>query len=151
MTPEEFMALLDTYGADLTRWPHAHRQNAQRLLSTSEAAREAFAEAQMLDAELRAPEPVLSCARRQRLTDSILDNLPDDPMPRRVPPHEPNLVAALPDASSNIKILRPLAPLWAACLGFGMIVGVTLTLGHALPLYADEIDWVESLAIYGGL
>lgn len=152
MTPEEFTAFLDTYGADLTRWPHAYRQSAQRLLEASESARHAFADAQMLDAVLRAPEPGLSSARRQRLTDSILDNLPDEPATRRVA-REPEAAARRNVPGFGAAILRPLTPLWVACLSFGIIVGVILTLGHSPrpATEAAETGWVEYLAVYGGL
>jgi hypothetical protein len=152
MTPEEFTALLDTYGADLTRWPHAHRRSAQRLLEVSEWARNAFADAQMLDSVLRIREPGLSDARRRRLTDSILDNLPDEPATRRVA-REPEAAARRSDTGFGAAILRPLTPLWVACLSFGMIVGVILTLGHspAPATEAAEAGWVEHLAVYGGL
>ncbi len=152
MTPEEFTALLDTYGADLTRWPHAHRQGAQRLLQVSERARDAFAEAQMLDAVLKSPEPGLSSARRQRLTDAILDNLPDEPATRRTV-REPEARPVRGESGFGAAIVRPLTPLWVVCLGFGMIVGVILTLGHA-PAPAPqsaEGGWVENMAFYGGL
>jgi len=152
MTPEEFTALLDTYGADLTRWPHAHRQSAHRLLEASEWARDAFAEAQMLDAMLREPEPELTSARRQSLTDSILDNLPDEPAAQRAV-HEPNAAPKRQIAGVAAAVLRPLTPLWIGCLSFGMIVGVILTLGQspAPTVHAVESGWVETWAIYGGL
>ena len=152
MTPEEFTALLDTYGADLTRWPHAQRQGAHRLLQASERARNAFADAQMLDAVLRQPEPGLSPARRKRLTDSILDNLPDEPIARHAA-REPSLPQKRQESCIGAMILRPLTPLWIACLSFGMIVGVILTLGHppAPETHAAESGWVEAWAIYGGL
>lgn len=152
MTPEEFTALLDTYGADLTRWPHAHRQSAQRLLQASEQARDAFAEAQELDAVLRTPEPTLSAAGRRRLTDSILDNLPDEPAARRTV-RDFKVVKPRADVGFGAAIVRPLTPLWVACLGFGIIVGVILTLGHspAPAPQSAEGGWVENMAFYGGL
>lgn len=152
MTPEEFTALLDTYGADLTRWPHAHRQSAHRLLEASEWARDAFAEAQMLDAMLREPEPELTSARRQSLTDSILDNLPDEPVTQRAVP-EPSAVLKREAGGVAAAVLRPLTPLWIGCLSFGMIVGVILTLGlpHASTAHVVASGWVEAWAIYGGL
>jgi hypothetical protein len=152
MTPEEFTAFLDTYGADLTRWPHAQRQGAQRLLQASEQARNAFADAQMLDSVLREPEPRLSPARCKHLTDSILDNLPDEPITRNVA-REPYLRRKHHERDIGATILRPLTPLWIACLSFGMIVGVILTLGHspAPETHAAERGWVETWAIYGGV
>ena len=152
MTPEEFTALLDTYGADLTRWPHAHRQGALRLLQVSGRARDAFTEAQELDAMLGVPEPELSAAGRRRLTDSILDNLPDEPAARRTV-RDFKEIKARSDVGFGAAIVRPLTPLWVACLGFGMIVGVILTLGHtpAPAPHSAEGGWVENMAFYGGL
>lgn len=150
MTPEEFTALLDTYGADLTRWPHGHRQAAQRLLQESELARDAFAEAQELDAVLRAPEPVLSEARRQRLTDAILDNLPDDPMPRRASPEDTHAVRRT--VSVGAVVLRPFAPLWLACLGFGIAIGIYIAVERTPAPVSRIMDsaWIETWATYGG-
>ncbi|SBW03473.1 conserved hypothetical protein [uncultured Alphaproteobacteria bacterium] len=148
MTPEEFRALLETYGADLTRWPHGARQGALRLLEASETARDAFAEAQAFDDVLRVREPALPPAARRRLTDAILDNLPDDPapMPRqfRPLPHPVLGIGAL--------VLRPLAPLWAGCLGLGLALGIGLYLAQPHPAAVRaqaQSGWIETWAMYG--
>lgn len=149
MTPEEFRALLDTYGADLTRWPHAARNGAHRLLERSEIAREAFADAQAFDVTLEAHEPALAPVARQRLTDAILDNLPDAPLPRAPRPFAP-----LPRPAAGIAalVLRPLAPLWAGCLGLGVALGFALCLAqpHPVPPAAVQTDsgWIETWAEY---
>lgn len=149
MTPEEFKALLETYGADLTRWPHGARQGALRLLKASEVVRDAFAEAQAFDEVLREREPKLMPVDRRRLTDAILDNLPDDPspaLPRQIRPlPRPNLgIGAL--------VLRPLAPLWVGCLGVGLALGIGLYLAQPRPVAAQahpQSGWIETWAMYG--
>ncbi|MGE4528813.1 MAG: hypothetical protein AB7D00_10650 [Rhodospirillaceae bacterium] len=152
MTPEEFRALLDTYGADLTRWPHARRQAAQKLLQDSEAARTQFADAQELDTLLSVAEPALTEARRKSLTDAILDNLPDDPLPRqaRELPRAPGRPAAARSGEAGIGVLvRPLAGLWAACLACGILLGVGLYVGQQRLTPAVESDWTSTLTVFG--
>lgn len=154
MTPEEFQALLDTYGADLTRWPHARRQAAHRLLQVSEAARIAFADAQSLDAQLAVAEPPLSAERRGNLLDSIMDNLPDDavssqgrviampvrPLPR--PSVRPRV-----ESFGVAALVRPFGTLWAGCLGFGILIGVGLYLGHLAMLPHVDTGVMGSLGL----
>lgn len=150
MTPEEFRALLDTYGADLTRWPHAARQGAQRVLEQSAAARDAFADAQAFDDLLAAREPALAPAERRRLTDAILDNLPDAPLPRA--PRE-FAQPRRPVPGFGALVLRPLAPLWVACLGVGLALGVGLCLAQPHPVARATVPaqsgWIEIWAEYG--
>lgn len=149
MTPEEFKALLDTYGADLTRWPHAARSGAQRLLEGSEIAREAFADAQAFDVVLAAREPVLAPEARRRLTDAILDNLPDEPLPHTPRAFVPRV---RPAAGFAALVLRPLAPLWAGCLGLGVVLGLTLCLVQPRPVQPVAVQadsgWIETWAEY---
>ena len=159
MTPEEFRALLDTYGADLTRWPHGARQGAQRLLEDSEAARDAFADAQALDDVLTGREPALRPADRNRLIDSILDDLPDDPLPRapQQPPVPHMFTPAVrlvprPAAGVAARVLRPLVPLWLGCLGLGVAIGIGLYLAQPRPVAPPaqaESGWIETWATYG--
>lgn len=155
MTPEEFRALLDTYGADLTRWPHGARQGAQRLLEESEAARDAFADAQALDDVLSAREPALRPADRKRLTDSILDDLPDDPLPRAPQqPRVPHMFVPSARSAAGVAalVLRPLVPLWLSCLGLGLAIGVGFYLAQPRPVAppaATESGWIETWATYG--
>ncbi len=152
MTPEEFRALLDTYGADLIRWPHARRQDAQRLLQESEDARNAFADAQAFDALLATAEPPLTEARRRRLTDAILDNLPDDPAPAPVSAH-PRAAGPAPGrraVGGGIGVLvRPLTGLWVACLAFGILIGAAGYLAQRSAVVHSVGDWSVTLDIYG--
>ncbi len=154
MTPEEFRALLDTYGADLTRWPHARRQAAQRLLQDNEDARHAFAEAQEMDALLSAAEPPLSEARRLRLMDAILDNLPDESVPaqtRRIPeiPAMPRPAMPRPVAAGIGVLVRPVSGWLAACLAFGIVVGVGISLAQRSSATHAASDLTVTLDLYG--
>ncbi len=155
MTPEEFKALLDTYGAALTRWPHGRRQSAQRLLAESGVARDAFAAAQEFDDLLAVREPSLDGAARQRLTDAILDNLPEDPMPRQTRAAQPVRQTVRPTPRPNLGIgalvLRPLAPLWVGCLGMGLAVGIAIYAAqpHSVAPAQAESGLIETWAMYG--
>ncbi|WP_316977395.1 hypothetical protein [Shumkonia mesophila] len=50
MNLEQFIRLLDTFGADFRRWPDAQRVAGEALLDASPAAREKWEAAQRLDA-----------------------------------------------------------------------------------------------------
>lgn len=69
-----FQAILDTYGADTTRWPEEDRADAVELLKSSDQAREMFEEARALDLLLmdasECPPPSLD------LCDRIMASLP---------------------------------------------------------------------------
>jgi len=157
MTPEEFRSLLDTYGADLTRWPHAKRQDVHRYLQESEDARDAFVEAQEFDALLSAHEPVLADSKRANLLDSIMDDLPDRPNVMHVPrarQKNPDLFVKLsqvnrPTTVFGGVIARPLTPLLAVCLAMGIGLGAMVSISHqsALSLYSQE--YRETMTIYG--
>lgn len=53
MTLAEFRELLETYGAQLDRWPDAARTAALALMQASDDAKDAFAHASALDAVIR--------------------------------------------------------------------------------------------------
>lgn len=44
MNIEEFKDLLETYGADLARWPAPSKAQAEKLLEESDAARNLYAD-----------------------------------------------------------------------------------------------------------
>lgn len=75
MTPEQFQDALDRNGPRLAEWPAAASLEATELLLVSQAAREALARAERLDAELSA---LLSTPRPApaSLKASIFDALP---------------------------------------------------------------------------
>jgi len=56
MTLEEFKALSEIYGADLSRWPEAYRQEAAELSAGPSQLRRILDEAAMLDALLASHE-----------------------------------------------------------------------------------------------
>ena len=54
MTPETFRHALDLYGADLSRWPQPRRAQAERLVDTDPAARQALDDSRRLDLRIGA-------------------------------------------------------------------------------------------------
>ncbi|SDH22287.1 hypothetical protein [Roseospirillum parvum] len=158
MTPEEFRALLNIHGCDLTRWPHDRRQAATRLLETSEEAKGAFAEARRLDDWLTIKEPPLGGEARTALVDSIMDRL-DETTPEAPPKRERRSLADPPatwspglrrqpdgadwhgvtgwgpatpngpETASLGGLLQARAGLWLACLALGLAGGYGLGMG----------------------
>ena len=60
MDLDQYLRLLEAYGADFERWPAEQRSSAERLVLQSEQARQARREAEVLDALLdqsSSPEP----------------------------------------------------------------------------------------------
>ncbi len=84
MTPDQFRRLLETYGADLRRWPPELRSVAQALIAQSDEARDYLSNAQRLD-DLFALDraPLVSAARKAALADAVLTRIRDLPPPRR--------------------------------------------------------------------
>ncbi len=136
MTPEEFRSLLDTYGADLTLWPHQKRHQAHQLMQQSADARNAFAEAKEFDDLLRQPEPELSAGGRDALVGSIMDRLDDldcvgGTGHEKVFPSKKSQTSVAIDArpvqpkglSWFGVFIRPFAPLCALCFVCGLVIG----------------------------
>ena len=70
MSPERFRRLVETYGAEVERWPEAERPAAWALLALSAEAKEAWREAAPLDEALRTvTPPPPSDALAARLSD----------------------------------------------------------------------------------
>lgn len=82
MTLDDFTRLLDTYGADLRRWPAQERVAAGRLIATSERARRLQADAQKLD-QLLAQDRAHPAgpARGPAIVRAALDEIRAQPTP----------------------------------------------------------------------
>ena len=72
---------LQTYGADLARWPEDHRRAAQTLLDHSPAAREARDAAQRLERLFLEDRPIVSDARRHAITSAAIRQIRTAPAP----------------------------------------------------------------------
>jgi len=78
MSHNQFRALLDRFGSNLSKWPCEDQSAARALLGRSAEARRLLDEAQDLDKHLAVPEPRLSDAKRRALVDGIMDRLDDE-------------------------------------------------------------------------
>lgn len=133
MTPERFQELLDTYGSDLCRWPRGFRADAQALLSSSPAARQAMEDAQAVEADLRekdGQQPAASPSR-DALIDRIMSAIDDEPeIDRDDPPSSParpvemaGQTNPVPPRSCRAGFSGQLAAFCLACAIVGFITG----------------------------
>jgi hypothetical protein len=111
-TPQinQFTANLDRFGPDLGLWPADQREDAQRLLATSGAARAALDDAVHIAARLQQPAPDISALKVRILAAARASSqaLRDNVVPFRARPIVTRAVMAL-----------------AASLVFGLFVGWT--------------------------
>ncbi len=75
MSPKQFRVLIETFGADIAKWPPDQRASAMELLASSTEAQDLLAKALDLDRVLNAPEPPLSADQRDALVDKIMNDL----------------------------------------------------------------------------
>jgi hypothetical protein len=156
MTQADFEHLLDVYGGDRSRWPTEARNAAGHLVARDREAQRLLAEAESLDRVLdRAPLPPL--AREVVLTDRIIAAALRSP--RVVRTHDVKSVATLPSKAAAVISLadtrttsrerklrvgakamsgiNQVAGLLAACLLFGVYIGVSNVVQRALPAIAE--------------
>jgi hypothetical protein len=162
MTQAELEHLLDVYGADRSRWPSEARSAAGHLVARDALAQRLLAEAEALDRVLeRAPLPAL--AREVALTDRIIAAALRSPRVVRSrdaqPAATPNTMQAAGKpakaahvislensraaarqglrAAKAMSGLNQVAGLLAACLLFGVYIGVSNVVQRALPAIAE--------------
>lgn len=137
---EELQVRLETYGADMGRWPQAARARAQAIVGTDRQAARMLAEARALDAVLaHAPLPPLE--RRAALVDRILADAAG--IARNGAGRRSGIVIPWPRAARNASHM-PSAPIarsapWraAALLAASLALGVFI---GALDLAPDAVD-----------
>jgi hypothetical protein len=77
-----FEQLLNTYGADLSRWPAHLRASAQQCLAGSSRAQASMRQAQQLDALIGSARAQVSEARAQHMISRVLHATATAPQPR---------------------------------------------------------------------
>jgi len=118
MTLTRFERLLDVHGADLTRWPQAQRDAAERLLAADLAAAGALARARALDALIAREAPA------QDDVAAVLRGLERQPLP---PQRRRFLWRQWPSELLNLDF-APAWPRLAALAGvaaLGFVIGLT--------------------------
>jgi len=83
MTPELFDMLLESYGADLSRWPEEHQSAAGHYLRSSPLARQAVERMTVLDQLIQDAAPAVSRQREDSLSRSVMAQL--EKMPLQAP------------------------------------------------------------------
>jgi hypothetical protein len=156
MTLTEFEHLLGVYGGDRSRWPTEARNAAGHLVARDAPAQRLLAEAEALDRVLeRAPLPPL--AREVVLIDRIIAAALRSP--RVVRTQDVKQAATMPSnaaavislansrtaatqrrlrvGAAAISGINQVAGLLAACLLFGVYIGVSSVVQRALPAIAE--------------
>lgn len=136
MTPDRFRKLAAIHGADLSRWPHAERGAAARVLrSDPDLATELAIEARIDDA-LRRIAPPVSSDRCDRVAADVLDRIDRF------------------DLDPTMQPWTPPRSLWPAlgllvCIGvLGFVAGGTTTAeADALPPGLGELVASDTLTI----
>lgn len=75
MDRQKFESIVQTYGADTERWPHAHRADMLALLDTDPQARAILGQEAALDSLLGAMEPPVSGALEARIRNDMAATL----------------------------------------------------------------------------
>jgi hypothetical protein len=156
VTRPQFQRLLETYGADLQRWPEAHRRAARALIGQDDAARAALQAAARLDALLDRFDPPAPPDAAARIT-AVLRALPpqgggaelDD---RPIAGRGPGWAAALAELWWELRAV-PRIPSMVAAVLLGLVVGfASLGLAHlggghvdlsALLFEPTPSDWLQ--------
>lgn len=76
ITTQEFIAALETYGADVDQWPGEAAAAARAALAVDAECQAHLAEAREWANALRRPRPAIGDARAERLTVAVLAVLP---------------------------------------------------------------------------
>lgn len=112
MRIKDFARLLDTHGADPSRWPAAERPAARAMLETSAEARQLRDRAARLDGALRGSLPEPDAETLARMRARVAMAVARAPLPARPPL-----------SRTVLDWLRPLAP-----AGCGALVALTACL-----------------------
>ena len=75
MDRQKFESIVQTYGADTERWPHAHRADMLALLDTDPQARAILGQEAALDSLLGAMEPPVSDTLEARIRNDMAATL----------------------------------------------------------------------------
>ena len=75
MDRQKFESIVQTYGADTERWPHAHRTDMLALLDTDPQARAILGQEAALDSLLGAIEPPVSGTLEARIRNDMAATL----------------------------------------------------------------------------
>ena len=75
MDRQKFESIVQTYGADTERWPHAHRADMLALLDTDPQARAILGQEAALDSLLVAMEPPVSGTLEARIRNDMVATL----------------------------------------------------------------------------
>ena len=143
MTLEEFSELIETYGAELVKWPKELRQSADDFLQLDASAQVLLADYQALENKL------------DNLVVPEFSNLEQKVLNQALPPRQQSILPKIlnwlvPAERSGMQLWRPAM---AACLPlvFGIVLGNYFSFGISADLSqeTDEFEyWEDELTFH---
>lgn len=133
---QQLEAMLDTYGADRTRWPVQRRHELSQFIAASPAAQVMMREAAVFD-HLLDEAPTLDAGRRSALFDSIIIKVE----------HAPRVVIENAPLAKKA-VTQPRAWRWGgtgAALAASLMLGVIAGQAGSLRSFADELVAIAGL------
>lgn len=142
---EDLARLLDSHGADRTRWPAQERLRFAGFVAESSEARRAVAEAEALD-RLLDRAPVVADTRRAGLADRIAAMAAAEPAPvaANVVPLAPRTQRAGLRVASRLATSRWSA---AALLAASLIVGVFAGISGRIPPAMQSVAMIAGIGV----
>lgn len=143
MTHDEFVELVDTFGADRTRWPLLRRHRAEALLASDPALQRVLDEAAALDKILDAANPATS-HEIDALLDRVVAKATAGPrLATSVPASQPaspdatRAQRAAPQARTDRRDAWRAGALMAASLAAGLYLGQAQWTASTIPLMQE--------------
>jgi hypothetical protein len=125
-----FARLLDTYGADLGRWPLADATPARALLAEEPQAQALLRQAAELDAALRSSRATADAAALERMRAHVALHVATQPIPAR---------------ATRFEWLRALLPMGGGALAALAVCGIWLA--FAVPWESDTFNAPRQIAM----
>ena len=133
MKPDRFLALVEAYGAEPSRWPADERAAAEVFAASDAASKSALSDASVLDRTLdRLPAEDVPTGLRERILAAY-----DEALTRRAGGPFGSIPAALGRLRDAI---WPGAPLWQPASAFALSLAVGLAMGLLMPSAVSAHD-----------
>jgi hypothetical protein len=164
---DRFRRGLETYGADLARWPEAERSAARSLMAASAEARALHQEEAALD-RLLAKAPAVSASRHDRVADAIMAAIASPAPAERATGTSGNVIAlparprrlGAPRSAERLAKPLPRRQIWQAAAGLAASLAIGIMIGtfdlapssmtSALLGSASDLEVAQLVSAVGG-
>ena len=137
----QFTHLIETYGADLARWPDTERREGAQLVERSPEARKSLDDARQLDRLFAEDRVVLDDVRRQAIVNAAMRRI-------RTLPRSPE--RGWGGSSWGWLFVPRFGAAFATMLVMGVLVGLELT-GPVGQRHGDSLAGIDALFDPAGL